>query len=241
MGNKTSPIGLRLGVIRDWQARWFAGKEYASYLKEDLIIRKQIEKGYPDAGIARVEISRQANEITVTIHTSRPGMIIGRGGQRREEMKRALEKATGKKLRLNIQEIRQPELEAPLVAKNIADQLSRRVTFRRAMKGAMLRSMQAGAKGVKVECAGRLGGAEIARTARMRQGQVPLHKLRADIDYGFAEAVTVMGRIGVKAWVYRGDILPEIRIPVAEAKPAEAAPTAAPVTEGTQNAATQAS
>jgi small subunit ribosomal protein S3 len=217
MGNKVHPIGLRLGIIRDWQAKWFADREYAAFLREDLIIRNVIKKAYPEAGIARVEISRQANEISVSISTARPGIIIGRGGQRREELRNSLEKATGKRIRLDVQEVRQPELEASLVAKNVADSIGRRVAFRRAMKGALQRTMQAGAKGIKVECAGRLGGKEIARSENMRQGQVPLHKIRADIDYGFNEAVTMMGRIGVKVWIYRGDILPEVVMPTYEA------------------------
>ncbi|MDP2744291.1 MAG: 30S ribosomal protein S3 [Dehalococcoidia bacterium] len=224
MGNKTNPVGFRLGIIREWQAKWFAEREFATFLGEDLTVRRVIERTFPEAGIARVEISRQANDISVTIHTARPGIVIGRGGQRREELRQSLEKATGRKIRLNIQEIRQPELEAALVAKSIAEQLGRRIAFRRAMKGTMLRTMQAGAKGIKVECSGRLGGAEIARTEHMRQGQVPLHKIRADIDYGFTEAVTMMGRIGVKAWVYRGDILPAVKTVPLEAKTEQAGP-----------------
>lgn len=243
MGNKTHPIGFRLGIIRDWQAKWFAEREYAAFLREDLIIRRVIAKAYPEAGIASVDIDRQgqANEIYVTIHTARPGIVIGRGGQRREELRRSLEKATDRKIRLNIQEVRQPELEASLVAKSIAEQISRRVAFRRAMKGTILRTMQAGAKGIKVEVAGRLNGAEIARSARMRQGQVPLHKIRADIDYSCKEAITQMGRIGVKVWVYRGDILPEVKTPPYTTQMGEEATSETGVTEGKSDVAAKAS
>lgn len=221
MGHKVHPIGFRLGVIRGWQAKWFADRHYAAFLQEDLKIRKAIETRYADASISTVEIERQANQVLVIIHTARPGIVIGRGGQRVDEMRSHLERLIGKRAQLNIKEIRQPELDAYLVARNIAEQMERRIAYRRAMKQAIARTMQAGAKGIKVACAGRLGGAEIARRLNMHEGQVPLHTLRADIDYGFTEARTVMGRIGVKTWIYKGEILPEVKEEAEEA-PAKA-------------------
>jgi len=212
MGHKVHPTGFRIGVIRDWQAKWYGDKHYAESLHEDLKIRRAIESRYPDAGISLVEIDRRANEVSITIHTSRPGIVIGRGGQRVDEMKLYLEGLVGKKLQLNIREIQQPELDAYLVAKAIADQIKRRISHRRAMKQTIFRSIQAGAKGVRVCCSGRLGGHEIARREVMRDGQVPLHTLRADIDYGFTEAHTTLGRIGVKVWINRGEILPEPKV-----------------------------
>ncbi len=234
MGRKVHPVGFRLGVIRDWQTRWYADKHYAVFLQEDLKLRKAIQTRYTDAGISLVEIDRQANKVSVTIHTARPGIVIGRGGQRVDEMRGFLEGLIGKKIQLNIQEIHQPELDAFLVARSVADSMERRVAYRRAMKQAMFRTIQAGAKGVRVNCAGRLGGAEIARRQTMHEGRVPLHTIRADIDYGFTEARTTMGRIGVKVWIYKGDILPEavteeVPAPAVEAEagaPAEAAPVA---------------
>jgi small subunit ribosomal protein S3 len=221
MGHKVHPTGFRIGVIRGWQAKWFADRHYAAFLQEDLKIREAIEAKYADASISAVEIERQANQVLVTIHTARPGIVIGRGGQRVDEMRAHLERLIGKRAQLNIKEIQQPELDAYLVAKNIAEQMERRIAYRRAMKQALARTMQAGAKGIKVACAGRLGGAEIARRLNMHEGQVPLHTLRADIDYGFTEAHTIMGRIGVKAWIYKGEILPEVKEEAEEA-PAEA-------------------
>ena len=209
MGRKVHPMSFRLGVTNDWQARWYADKSYAEYLREDLKLRKAINTKYLDAGIAQVEIERQANEVTITIHTARPGIVIGRGGQRVDEMRAYLEHLIGKKIRVNIREIGQPELNAFLVAKAVADQLSHRIAHRRAMKQAIFRTMQAGCKGIRIRCAGRLGGTEIARQETMHQGRVPLHTIRADIDYGFTEARTALGRIGVKVWLYKGDILPE--------------------------------
>jgi small subunit ribosomal protein S3 len=226
MGHKVHPIGFRIGVIRDWQAKWYADKHYGEFLQEDLKLRKGIMDRYGEAGVSTVEIERQANRVSMTIHTARPGIVIGRGGQRVDETRAYLERLIGKKVQLNIQEIQRPELDAYLVAKTIAEQIERRVAFRRAMKQATLRTMQAGAKGVRVNCSGRLGGAEIARRLMMHEGQVPLHTLRADIDYGFVEAKTPMGRIGVKVWIYKGDILPEIK-----AETEEAAVEAAPVVE----------
>ena len=211
MGQKTHPVGFRLGIIKDWQARWYAGKssQYRSLLQEDLRIRQAIMARLPEAGISKVELERGAQELSVTIHSARPGIVIGRGGQRVEAVRKAVEGLSNKRARLNVQEIRQPELDAQLVAMSIAEQLGRRIAFRRAMHQAVGRAMQSGALGIKIICSGRLGGIEIARREKVMQGRVPLHTLRANIDYGLAEARTAMGRIGVKVWVYLGDILPE--------------------------------
>ena len=209
MGHKVHPFGFRLGVIRNWQAKWYAEKNYVGFLQEDLKLRQAIESRYTEAGVSLVEIDRQANKVSITIHTARPGVVIGRGGQRVDEMRALLESLIGKRIQLSILEIQQPELDAYLVARAVAEQIEHRVAFRRAMKQAMFRTMQSGAKGMRISCAGRLGGTEIARREVMHQGQVPLHTLRADIDYGLTEARTTLGRIGVKVWIYRGDILPE--------------------------------
>ena len=208
MGHKVHPTGFRLGVIRDWDAKWYADRHYMEYLQEDIKLRKIVESMYPEAGVSTVEIDRQANNVAMTIHTARPGILIGRGGQRVDELRAKLEALVGKRVQLNIREVPQPELDAYLVARNVADQIERRLAYRRTLKQAILRSMQAGAKGMRISCAGRLDGAEIARRVTMHEGQVPLHTLRADIDYGFTEARTTMGRIGVKVWLYRGDVLP---------------------------------
>lgn len=212
MGNKTHPIGFRLGIIKDWQAKWFAGKqkEYRDLVVEDLSVRDCIYASYPDAGISRIEIERGVNEAVFTVHTARPGIVIGRGGQKVEELRKMLEDLTKRRARVNIQEIRQPELDAYLVARSVADQLIRRITFRRAIRQSVTRTMQAGAQGIKIVCSGRLGGAEIARVEKAMEGRVPLHTLRADIDFGIAEAATDYGRIGVKAWIYKGEILPAL-------------------------------
>ena len=212
MGHKVHPFGFRIGIIRDWQARWYADKHFIDNLQEDIQLRRAVQTKYAEAGISLVEIERQATEVSITIHTAWPGVVIGRGGQRVEEMRVHLESLIGKKVRLTIREIQQPELDAYLVARAIAEQIERRVAFRRAMKQAIFRTIQAGAKGVRISCAGRLGGAEIARRQTMHQGRVPLHTLRADIDYGFIEARTTLGRIGVKVWVYKGDIHPEPKV-----------------------------
>jgi small subunit ribosomal protein S3 len=210
MGRKVHPTGFRTGVIYDWKSRWYADKNFAELLQEDLKLRKIISQRYMDAGVSQVEIERQANnEITVTVHTSRPGIVIGRGGQRVDETRSFLEAALGKKVRMNVREVPQAELDAYLVARSVSDQLERRIAHRRAMKQTIFRTMQAGAKGIRIVCSGRLGGAEIARREKMGEGRVPLQTLRADIDYGLAEARTQMGRIGVKVWIYKGDILPE--------------------------------
>ena len=212
MGHKVHPIGFRLGVIRDWQAKWYADAHYAEFLQEDVKLREAVRTKYREAAISLMEIDRQGKDITVTLHTARPGIVIGRGGQRVDEMRLYLENLVGKRVRLNILEIRQPELDAYLVARTIAEQIERRVAYRRAMKQAMMRTMQAGAKGMRISCSGRLGGAEIARRLSLHEGQVPLHTLRADIDYGFTEAHTAMGLIGVKVWIYKGEVLPEPKV-----------------------------
>ena len=212
MGHKTHPIGFRLGVIKPWQSVWFASKgpAYAKILRQDIAIRSAITKNFQDAAIARVEIERNSQDLTVSIHTARPGVVIGKGGQRVEDLKGLLEKVSGQKPKINVQEVRQPELEAPLVARSIAEQIERRIAFRRAMRQAMNRTMMSGAQGIKVLASGRLAGAEIARKERAMEGRVPLHTLRADIDYGFSEARTAMGRIGIKVWIFKGEILPDL-------------------------------
>jgi small subunit ribosomal protein S3 len=212
LGHKVHPIGFRLGVIKDWQSKWYSEAHYAEFIQEDNKIREHIKAKYAEAAISLVEIDRQGKDVTITLHTARPGIVIGRGGQRVDEMRQQLEALVGKKVRLNIQEIRQPELDAYLVARSVAEQIERRVAYRRAMKQAIFRSLQSGAKGIKISAAGRLAGAEIARRQTQHEGQVPLHTLRADIDYGFTEAVTTMGRIGIKVWIYKGQVLPELKV-----------------------------
>lgn len=207
MGQKVNPVGLRLGINKGWQSRWFATKDYAKLLKEDLIIRNIIEEQLENAGISKIEMERTAEEVKVDMHTSKPGMVIGRRGATINDIRKLIEDTTGNIIQLNIVEVKKPELVAKLVAESIAGQLVGRVSFRKAMKKAMTLSMKAGAKGVKVQCSGRLGGAEMARTEWYREGRVPLHTLRADIDYGFTEAMTTFGKIGVKVWLYRGDLI----------------------------------
>ena len=211
MGRKVHPTGFRLGFIQDWQAKWYSGKHYVEFLQEDLKLRQAIKSKYSGAGVSLVETDRQGDKVVVTINTARPGVVIGRGGQRVDEMRQYLEGLIGNKVQINIQEIRQPELDANLVAMAVAEQIGRRVAYRRAIKQAIFRTIQAGARGIRISCSGRLGGVEIARREVMHQGQVPLHKLRADIDYGFTEARTPLGRIGVKVWIYKGDIFPEAK------------------------------
>ncbi|NLW47375.1 MAG: 30S ribosomal protein S3 [Firmicutes bacterium] len=209
MGQKVHPIGFRVGVIKDWDGRWFAKKqEYANLILEDVKIRNYVKKRLYASGVAKIEIERAANRLKVTIHTARPGMVIGRQGTEVELIRKEIEKFSGKQVQLNIAEVKVPELTAQLVAENIGFQLERRVSFRRTMKQAIGRAMKLGAQGVKVSCSGRLMGAEIARTEGYSEGKVPLHTLRADIDYGFAEANTTYGKIGVKVWIYKGEILP---------------------------------
>ena len=207
MGQKVHPHGFRLGYIYDWNSKWYADRNYTEMLHGDLAIRGAIKKMLPDAGIARVEIERNANQITVSIHTARPGIVIGRGGQRVDELRTSLEKLSGNKVQVNINEIRVPEIEAPLVARAVAEQIERRVAHRRAIKQAALRAMQRGAKGVRIRISGRLGGSDMSRTDQERQGRVPLHTLRADVDYGTSEARTTLGQIGVKVWIFKGEIL----------------------------------
>jgi small subunit ribosomal protein S3 len=207
MGQKVHPIGLRLGVIKTWDSRWFSQKNYAPLLHEDIKIRKIVKERLMHAGVAKVEIERAGQKAKINIHTARPGIIIGKKGAEVDKLKKDLEAMTGKQMYINIQEIRRPELDAQLVAENIALQLERRIAFRRAMKKAVTSALRLGAQGIKITCAGRLAGAEIARTEWYREGRVPLHTLRADIQYGFFEAKTTMGQIGVKVWIYRGDVL----------------------------------
>jgi len=208
LGQKIHPNGFRVGITRDWHATWFAGqREYAGFVKEDINIRQAINVMYEDAGISKVDIERDSNEVAVTIHTARPGIVIGRGGQRVDELRKNLENLTGsRRAKLNVVEVRQAELDAYLVARNVADQLERRIAFRRAIRQAVMRTMQAGAEGIKITCSGRLAGADIARAEKAMEGRVPLHTLRADIDYGLAEAKTEFGVIGVKVWICRGEI-----------------------------------
>ena len=210
MGQKVHPHGLRLGIIRGWDSHWYAERgTYAEQLLEDVELRKYIKKRLFNTGIAQVEIERKANQVNVTIHTAKPGMVIGKGGSEVDSLRKELEDKFGKKIHLNIKEVRTPETSAQLVAENIAFQLERRISFCRAMKQAISRAMRLGAQGIKVTVSGRLGGAEIARTEWASEGKVPLHTLRANIDYGFSEAATTYGKIGVKVWIYKGEVLPE--------------------------------
>ena len=211
MGQKVHPYGFRLGINKDWLAKWYSEKNYTRFLLGDLKLRRVVEEKCLGGAIARVEIERPGDEVYITLYSARPGILIGRGGQNVEALKSDLEKVSGNKIRLTIREVEHPELEASLVARSIAGRLEERIPFRRAMKQAAFRTLQAGAKGIKIRCGGRLGGNEIARRETLRQGQMPLHKLRANIDYGLVEAHTVMGRIGVKVWIYKGDIIPEMK------------------------------
>ena len=209
MGQKVNPKGFRVGVIKDWDSRWYARKEYSDYLLEDYQIRKYLKKRLFDSGLSRVEIERAAGRIKVNIFTAKPGIVIGRGGAEVDSLKKALEKMTGKKVNIYINEVKKPELDAQLVAESIASALERRIAFRRAMKQAAGRTLRMGAGGIKIMCSGRLGGAEIARTEWISDGKVPLHTLRADIDYAVAEADTTYGKIGIKCWIYKGEVIPE--------------------------------
>ncbi len=216
MGQKIHPKGLRIGIIKDWDAKWFAGKkDYANLLLEDIKIREYLKNRLYLAGVPRIEIERAANRLKVTVHTAKPGMVIGRGGSGIEDLRQYLVKMTGKQVSINIAEVKSPEMDAQLVAENIAAQLEKRTSFRRAMKQSVNRTMKSRALGIKVICSGRLGGAEIARTESYHEGTVPLQTLRADIDYGLAEAKTTYGRIGVKVWIYRGQVLPIVKKPAA--------------------------
>ena len=212
MGHKVHPTGFRLGVIKGWQSRWYSERDYKDVFAEDLLIRKTINKELFNASVSRIEIERAAaNQVAVTIHTAKPGIVIGKSGEKVDRLRATLEAKTRKRVRLNIIEIRQPELDAYLVGRSIAEQLEKRVSFRRAMKQAVQKTMRANAKGIRVVCGGRLGGAEIARSEKEVEGKIPLHTLRADIDYGLAEAHTTFGVIGIKVWIYKGDILPSKR------------------------------
>jgi small subunit ribosomal protein S3 len=205
MGQKVHPTGFRLGYIKTWRSRWYAEKDYASLLHEDLALKKDLKKRFGHAGVSRVEVERAANKLKVTIHTSRPGIIIGRKGQEVDKLKQEVQKRTGKEVFINIQEILKPELDAQLVCESVALQLEKRIAFRRAMRKAVDAALRFGARGIKIRVSGRLNGAEIARSEWYLNGQLPLHTLRADIDYGFHEAHTTFGQIGVKTWIYRGE------------------------------------
>ena len=221
MGQKVNPHGLRLGVIKTWDAKWYADKDYAKNLHEDIKMRDMLKEKLFTSNVSQIIIERAANRVKVTIHTAKPGMVIGRGGSGIENIKKWLKDLTGKNVDVNIAEIKQAELDATLVAENIAAQLEKRIAFRRAMKQSVTRTMRMGAKGIKVMVGGRLGGAEIARSESYREGSIPLHTLRADIDYGTAEAHTTYGRIGVKVWIYKGEILPEAKKTVVAAAAVE--------------------
>ena len=207
MGQKINPIGFRLGVTTDHKARWYAEKQYAEFVGEDDRIRQYLRKTLERAGISSIEIERRSERVTIFLHAARPGIVIGRSGAEAERVRAELEKLTGKQIQLNILEVRNPEIDAQLVAQGIAEQLGARVAFRRAMRKAQQTAMRAGAQGIRVKCSGRLGGAEMSRSEGYRDGRVPLHTLRADIDYGFYEAKTTFGRIGVKVWIYKGDVV----------------------------------
>ncbi len=209
MGQKVNPIGLRLNIVRTWESTWYADKNYVDYLLEDQKIRKYLKKRLFHAGISKINIDRTGEKLKVKLHTARPGIVIGKKGVEIEALKQDLDKFTKRKCLIDIQEVRRPEADAQLVAENVALQLVRRIAFRRAMKKAINIALKFGAKGVKISCSGRLGGAEMARREWYREGRVPLHTLRADIDYGFAEAKTTYGIIGVKVWIFKGEILPE--------------------------------
>lgn len=208
MGQKIHPIGMRIGIIRDWESKWYAEKDYATLLHEDIKIREYVEARLKEASVSKIEIERAANRVNVTIHTAKPGMVIGKGGSEVEVLRNQLNTMTGKRVHINIIEIKRADLDARLVAESVARQLENRVSFRRAQKQAIQRTMRSGAKGIKTQVSGRLGGADIARAEHYSEGTVPLHTLRADIDYAHAEADTTYGKLGVKVWIYRGEVLP---------------------------------
>ena len=212
MGQKVNPHGLRVGIIKDWESKWYADKNFDELLVEDYKIREYVKKKLFVSGISGIEIERAANRIKLTVHTAKPGMVIGRGGSGVESLRKDIEKMTGKSVVVNVEEIKVPELNAQLVAENIASQLVRRVSFRRALKQSIQRTMRSGAKGMKTSVSGRLGGADMARTEGYSEGSIPLQTLRADIDYGFAEADTTFGKLGVKVWLYKGEILPTKKV-----------------------------
>jgi small subunit ribosomal protein S3 len=207
LGRKVHPIGFRLGYIKDWQSKWFAERNYTNQLHEDIALRKLIGKELANAGVSHVDIERSANRVTVSVYTAKPGIVIGKRGANVEILTKNLEKLTGKKIKLNILEIHQPELDAQLVAESVGEQISKRVSYKRAMKQAVQRAMRLGAQGIRIRCAGRLGGAEMGRVETYREGRVPLHTLRADVDFGLAEARTTYGVIGVKGWIFKGEVL----------------------------------
>ena len=207
MGQKINPHGFRLGITTEYKSRWYAEKLYKDYVKEDVMIRRMMEKNMERAGVSRIEIERTRERVRIDLHTARPGIVIGRRGTEADRLRLDLEKLTGKQVQLNILEVKNPEIDAQLVARGVAEQLAARVSFRRAMRKAMQTAFKAGAKGVRIQCGGRLGGAEMSRSEFYREGRVPLHTLRADIDYGFAEAHTTFGRLGVKVWIYKGEII----------------------------------
>jgi small subunit ribosomal protein S3 len=208
LGQKVNPIGFRLGVVKTWDSKWYAEADYAKHLHEDLAIRKFLKKRLYSSGVSKIEIERAANKTKINIHTARPGLIIGKKGSEVETIKKDLARLTSKEVFINIHEVRKPELDAQLVAENVALQLERRIAFRRAMKKSVTSALKFGAKGIRITCSGRLGGAEMSRTEWYREGRVPLHTLRADIDFGFAEAMTTYGKIGVKVLIFKGEILP---------------------------------
>ncbi len=208
MGRKVHPIGFRLGYIKDWQSKWYADRNFADLVQEDRKIREMVQQELAGAGISRVEIERAANRVEVTIHTAKPGVVIGKRGQNVDVLRGKLEKETGKKVKLNISEVHQPELDAQLVAESVGEQITKRVSFKRAQKQAIQRAIRAGAKGIMITCSGRLNGAEMSRTVKDMEGRIPRHTLRADIDYAVYHAHTTYGRIGVKVWIYKGDIFP---------------------------------
>ena len=212
MGQKVNPIGFRLGIHRNWDSRWFAGKDFSSFVLEDFQIRKFLKKRLVQAGVSRIEIERAANKVRIKLHTARPGLVIGKKGVEIENVKKALESKIDREVIIDIQEVRKPEVDAQLVAENVAMQLVRRVSFRRAMKKAVGSALRFGALGIKIACSGRLGGAEMARNEWYRKGRVPLHTIRADIDYGFAEAFSTYGVIGVKVSIFKGEILPDKKV-----------------------------
>ncbi len=217
MGQKVNPKGFRVGVIKDWDARWYANnKDFKTFLYEDYRLRRYVKEKLYASGVSKVDIERKGGRVVLNIFTAKPGIVIGRGGQEVENLRKELEKISGRKVAVNITEIKRPELDSQLVAENVAASLERRIAFRRAMKQTVSRTMRMGAGGIKIMCSGRLGGAEIARTEWYAEGKVPLHTLRADIDYGFAEANTTYGKIGIKVWIYKGEILPQKAAPVQE-------------------------
>lgn len=209
MGRKVHPVGFRLGISSDWESKWFSEKQYTELLHEDIAIRNLVDKELQRAGVARIELERSANKVDVTLHTAKPGIVIGKQGANVERIRSLIEKKVGKKVNLRIEEIKVPETNARLIAESIAEQIQRRVAYRRAMKHAIQQAMRRGAKGVKIKMSGRLGGAEMSRTVTEMEGRVPLHTLRADIEFATVHAHTTYGRIGVKVWVYKGDVLPQ--------------------------------